>query len=100
MNEETYPFLRMTPEGIILCLHLQPKAAQNRVIGLYGDELKIAVTSPPVEGEANRALIRFLASILDMPKADIIILSGKTSRRKKVLLKGFSNKNEIISKFK
>jgi uncharacterized protein YggU (UPF0235/DUF167 family) len=53
-----------------------------------GNELKIKVTSPPVNDAANEAVIEFLAELLDCPKGSVQILRGRTSRHKQVLLAG------------
>lgn len=52
--------------------------------------LKVKLTAPPVDGEANQALINFLARLLGIPKRDIIILKGETSRHKYVELKNIN----------
>jgi uncharacterized protein (TIGR00251 family) len=51
-----------------------------------GEELKIALTAPPVEGAANEALIKFLARLLDWPASQVKIVSGQASRHKTVLI--------------
>ncbi len=74
------------PEGLVLSVRVQPKASRNAIRGVHGEALKIALTAPPVEGAANKALIAFLAKSLHIPKASIEILSGHTSRSKRLLL--------------
>jgi uncharacterized protein (TIGR00251 family) len=59
-------------------------------VGPYGDALKVRVASPPVDGAANEALIRFLAATCGIPADSIEIRSGSTGRRKQILLKGVS----------
>lgn len=63
---------------------LQPRARQNEIMGKHGDALKIRITAPPVDGKANAHLCRFLASLLDVPASSIDIISGETSRNKRV----------------
>ena len=75
-------------KGVVLSVLLQPRSSKNRVIGKRGDELKIGVTAPPVDGAANRALISFLSKQLGVAKNQIEIISGETSRHKKVKIKG------------
>lgn len=82
------PFLKAHREGVLLAVHLQPRAKRDAIIGEHDGRLKIAVTSPPVEGRANEALIRLLAAELHCPKAAIEIVGGSTARRKDVLLHG------------
>ena len=67
-------------------LYIQPGAKQSRVVGLHGGLPKIAIKARPVDGEANDALITFLAELGGVPKRSIEILSGQTSRTKRVLI--------------
>jgi uncharacterized protein (TIGR00251 family) len=74
--------------GVRLKLRIQPRSSKNAVEGVYGGSLKIRLTSPPVEGEANKALVKFLAGLLGVKKADITIESGHKSRNKSVVISG------------
>lgn len=74
-------------EGMILALHVQPGAKRTAVVGPHGERLKIAVASPPADGRANAALLAFLAERLAVPKAALTLLSGATSREKRVAVK-------------
>jgi len=78
---------RVTSHGVELFIHLQPRTAQNRVLGLYGGAVKIALTAPPVEGAANAALFRFLAAQSGVSIASVSLLSGEKSRDKRVLIR-------------
>ncbi len=82
------PWLTDTPDGTVLTLRLIPRAAKNAIQGEHGDALKIRLCAPPVDGAANAALIEFLSDTLSLPRARIRLLSGKTSRTKRVLLAG------------
>jgi uncharacterized protein (TIGR00251 family) len=57
------------------------------VDGVHGGALKLKLTAPPVEGEANRAVIKFLSKLLNIPKSSITIESGLKSRDKRVLIR-------------
>lgn len=82
------PYLTDTPDGAVLSLRLIPRAAKNAIQGEHGDALKIRLCAPPVDGAANAALIEFLSDTLSLPRARIRLLSGHTSRTKRVLLAG------------
>jgi len=85
-------FIQETPEGIVFRIFLQPRASKDEIIGLHGDQLKIKVAAPPVEGEANKRCIKFLAKQLSVPRSTLQILSGHNSRNKKILLKSGKTK--------
>jgi len=74
----------LTEGGIILTLHIQPRASKNELCGVQGNALKIRLTSPPVDGAANKLCREFLADLLDVPKSAVEIISGETSRHKRV----------------
>ncbi len=48
-------------EDIVLKLYIQPKASRDKIVGLHGEELKIAITAPPVDGKANAHLTKFFS---------------------------------------
>jgi uncharacterized protein (TIGR00251 family) len=73
-------------EGLVIKVFVQPKASKNMITGLYGDALKIKLTAPPVEGAANRMCLKYLAKCLKIPPASLEILSGQSSRTKRILL--------------
>ena len=87
MRLPLYPLpWRVTAAGVELSVHLQPRATLNRIVGLHGNTMKIALTAPPVDGAANAALLRFLASQLDIPLSSVSLLKGTKSRHKQLLL--------------
>ena len=63
-------------------LRVQPGASREAVIGNVGGEWKVAITSPPIEGRANKACIAFLSKLLGKPKRDIELVRGAKSRSK------------------
>lgn len=74
----------VTGNGIVLNLHIQPRASKNQVCGVQDNALKIRLTSPPVDGAANKLCREFLADLLHVPKSAVEIISGETSRHKRV----------------
>ncbi|HHF2954370.1 TPA: DUF167 family protein YggU [Vibrio diabolicus] len=71
-------------EDIILKLYIQPKASRDKIVGLHGEELKIAITAPPVDGKANAHLTKFLAKQFKVAKGLITIEKGELGRHKQV----------------
>jgi hypothetical protein len=69
-------------------LLVSPRAARARVGPPHGDRLKLAVTAPPVDGEANAAVIEVLARALGVPRSAVEVTAGHSSRRKTVRIRG------------
>lgn len=71
---------------IRLRLYLQPKASRDEWVGLHGDEIKVAITAPPVDGKANAHLIKFLAKSFKVAKSAVVLEKGELTRHKTVLV--------------
>ncbi|MCF8094311.1 MAG: DUF167 domain-containing protein [Desulfobacteraceae bacterium] len=78
--------LKTSSKGIIFKVYVQPRASANQTAGCRKDALKIRLTAPPSDGEANRACVKLLAKELKLPKSDIEIISGGSGREKKILV--------------
>lgn len=61
-----------------------PRSSRNEIAGREGSVYRIKVTSPPVDGKANKALIALLSKLLKTPKKNIEIVSGEKSRNKRI----------------
>lgn len=72
-------------------VRVQPGASKTEVVGLQDDVLKVKLTSPPVEGRANKELVAILADLLRVRKADITIVAGRTGRDKLVEVAGLDS---------
>ncbi len=81
-------WLRQDGDGVVLTLHIQPGAKRTECAGLHGEAMKIRLAAPPVDGKANEALIVFLAKTLGVPKSNVDLISGETSRAKRVRVDG------------
>ena len=86
------------PEGLVFKVFVQPKASKNMIAGLYGDALKIKLTAPPVEGAANRMCLKYLAKCLKISPAALELLSGQSSRTKRILLRYASDDVSVAEK--
>jgi uncharacterized protein (TIGR00251 family) len=77
------------PEApITLSIRIQPRASKNEIVTRLNGGLKIRLTAPPVDGAANEALVKFLAGTLSIPRSQVEIVSGHTSREKIVRISG------------
>jgi uncharacterized protein len=71
-------------DAIVLNLYIQPRASKNEFCGVQDNAIRIRLTSPPVEGAANKLCREFLADLLEVNKSAVVIISGETSRHKRV----------------
>jgi len=76
--------------GVVVEVLLQPRASRNELAGEQGGRLKIKVTSPPVEGMANKKLCEFLADLLGIGKQRIQVIAGQAARIKRVRISDVS----------
>jgi len=77
-------------DAVILRIHLQPRASRTEICGIQGDELKVRVTSPPVDDAANRLCIEFFAAVFSVAKSRVTISSGSRSRHKILRIAGLT----------
>jgi uncharacterized protein len=80
----------MTENKATLEIHLQPGAKSNEIIGFRDDVLWVKVAAPPDKGRANAALIELLAKSLSIPKSDLSLVRGFTSRQKVIAINGLT----------
>ena len=73
-----------------LTVRVQPGASRERIAGMMGDALKVAVTAPAERGKANRAVEKLLAKTLGLPVSAVRVVGGETSRRKTVRCDGIA----------
>ncbi len=74
----------LTNGSLQLRVYLQPKASRDEIIGLHGDELKVAITAPPIDGKANAHLIKYIAKQCAVAKSKVTITKGQLNRHKTV----------------
>ena len=79
-------FARAHANGTLLNVRAQPGARRSEITGVHGDALKIKIAAPPEDGKANAELCEFLARTLGVAKNSVSVISGNSSRSKKVLI--------------
>jgi uncharacterized protein (TIGR00251 family) len=79
-----------SPAGIRLHLRVQPRASRDEVAGVAEGAVRVRLTAPPVDGAANDALVRFLATRLDISRSAVTLVSGHSGRTKVVEVDGLS----------
>jgi uncharacterized protein (TIGR00251 family) len=78
------PYFEEKEGCIILTVRVVPRASRDGIQGVLGDALKIRIMAPPVEGKANAYLVKFISKHWKIPRAKIELLSGETSRNKRL----------------
>ena len=76
--------------SLSFAVRVQPRAARSEIVGELDGALKLRLAAPPVDGEANEELIRFLAKLFGVSRGRISILSGQTSKNKLVRVEGIA----------
>jgi uncharacterized protein len=79
---------RETADGITVRVRVLPRASRNAISGISGDSLKLTLTSPPVEGAANTACIKFFSELCGVAKGAVAIAGGQKSRDKVIAVAG------------
>jgi len=84
--------IRITTQdgGVTFPVKVVPRASRNEIAGIQGEAIRVRLTAPPVEGAANRALVKLLAGVLKVPEHDIEIVAGHAGRQKVVRVAGLS----------
>ena len=83
--------IKKTEKGSLLLLKAHPGAAKNTISGVHDGKLKVHVTAAPDKGKANSAIIKLLSAKLKIPKKNLEIVKGETSRQKTVLFHDVSS---------
>lgn len=80
--------VRATAEGVEFDVLVSPRASRPRLGPVHGDRLKLAVTAPPVDGEANAAVLELVSRALEVPRGAVEVVAGAASRRKTLRVRG------------
>ena len=91
--------IKEVENGIIITIKISPNSSKCEFIR-NGEELKLKITAPPVDGKANKAVIEFLSKTFKVPKTYFEIIKGETSKEKTILIKNIdTTKVEEIKSF-
>lgn len=83
-DPEHAPAWRWQDGDLLLDVQVQPRARRDECSGRHGDTFRIRLAAPPVDGQANAALIAFLAATFGVAKRRVLLVSGETGRRKRL----------------
>ena len=81
-----------TKGALILKVQVVPRASQSEIVGEHNGALRVRIAAPPVDGAANEELIRTLARAFKVPRRDIEIISGHSSKIKQVSVKNMTGR--------
>lgn len=88
--------------GAAIAVRVTPRMAKNQIYAIMDDgTIKVRLTAPPVDGKANKALIKFLANVLEIPISSIEIVAGQTGHDKLVTIYDLSSdevQNKLLQK--
>ena len=76
--------------SVRFAVRVQPRASRTELAGVHGDAIKVRLSAPPVDGAANDALVIFFAEIFKVPRRDVRIVAGGSSRSKIVEITGIT----------
>jgi hypothetical protein len=78
------PVYSWRKDDLLLNVYIQPNAPKDDYAGIYNNCVKLKIKAPPVDGKANRELLRFLGEIFAVPQSSIHLVQGEASRYKKI----------------
>ncbi len=76
------------PLGATFSVRVHPRAARTAITGTLGDALKIALSAPPLDGQANLAVVEFFAEVFSVPRSAVQVVTGERSRNKVIRIAG------------
>ncbi len=88
MDEQSLEIRPAEDGGSLFRVRARPGASRNRLEGIHGGALKVAVTAPPEKGKANKALLEVLSKAMGIPKKRLALAKGETSKDKWVAVQG------------
>jgi uncharacterized protein (TIGR00251 family) len=74
----------------LLRIYVQPRSSRDRICGIHGDSLKVAISAPPLEGRANKAVILLFSKLFSLRRKDLTLSTGEQSRFKTLLFSNLS----------
>jgi len=83
VSDETLPTLSVQAEDRVRFeVQVSPRASRTQRLGVHDGALKLALKAPPVDGAANDELVRFVAKAIGVPRRNVQLVRGHTSKRK------------------
>jgi uncharacterized protein (TIGR00251 family) len=89
--------IRATTSGVLIRVRVQPRASAEQLEGVHGDQLRLRVTAPPVEGAANTACVALLAKVLGVRRSQVRLQAGEKSRDKVFHIAGLTSAEVAVA---
>ncbi len=86
-------WIQQKGSDVVVNLRVVPRSSRNAIDSILDDTLKVRLQTPPVDGKANKALIKFFGKFLSISHSRITLLAGDRSRFKRILIQGASEKD-------
>ncbi|KAK7079529.1 hypothetical protein SK128_021881 [Halocaridina rubra] len=93
MSDSPSPVTRDKSGNVLIKIIAKPGAKENRITDITSEGVGVQIAAPPVDGEANTELLKFLASSLGLRKSDVALDRGSRSRQKTITVSGSSLEN-------
>ena len=90
------PYLRSTDEGTRIDIYVVPRASRSRIVGEHDGRLKIQIAAPPVDGAANKEILRLFSSVFGVSKSRVVLIQGQAGKRKTVEILSLSSEEVIL----
>ena len=81
--------------GVRVAVQIQPNAKKTEVVGGLDDALKIKLAAQPIEGKANEALVKWLASTLGVSRSSVTLTHGLTNKKKLLEVAGVTAEDVV-----
>lgn len=86
--------------SIVLRVHAKPGAKQNTITDIMDEAIAVQIAAPPVDGEANAELVKYIAKVLQLRKSDVSVERGSKSREKTLLVSGDTDLVRVLTLLK
>jgi uncharacterized protein (TIGR00251 family) len=80
--------VKTVPGGVVISCKAAPSASKTAIAEIGAEEVRVRIAAPPVDGKANKELIRFFAKLLGVSKSSVEILKGESGKNKRLLVAG------------
>ncbi|XP_011259859.1 UPF0235 protein C15orf40 homolog [Camponotus floridanus] len=98
-NQSTGPVVLNKDGNVVIKIQAKPGAKCNNITDISDEAVGIAISAPPMEGEANAELVKYLASIFELRKSNVSLDRGSRSRQKTVTVSGITT-DQVLAKLK